>query len=168
MPYGYGNLISSDLFTGGQKYTRLQGPIMVGQRGDNAGSGQTGPINTQPPHVVNVSTARGDMLVAVVSTFTGALVGTSSSYTVSTGLPTGLVYISMTTGAGNLIAAGSTANAPVGLPGGAHGAALCWDAAKGTLALYDPLSSAWLWPHTASTGAAANGGTVVTWSASSS
>jgi hypothetical protein len=164
MPYGYGNLTSSDNFVSGQKYTRLQGPILVGQRGDNAGSGQTGPTYAQPPHAVNVSTGRGDMLISVVSTFTGALVGTSSGYNVSTGSPTGLVYISMTTGAGNLIAAGSTANAPVGLPGGAAGVALCYDAAKATLALYDPFSSAWLWPHIATAAA----GSSVTWSASSS
>jgi hypothetical protein len=163
MPFGYGNLTSSDSFVSGQKYTRLQGPIMVGQRGDSAGSGQTGPVFVQPPHVVNVSTARGDMLVSVVSTFTGALVGTSSSYGVSTGAPTGLVYISMSTGAGNMIAAGSTANAPVGLPGGAYGAALCYDAAKKTLAIYDPFSSAWCWPHFPST----IGDTIV-WSATSS
>ena len=164
MPFGYGNITSSDNFVSGQKYTRLQGPILVGQRSDSAGSGQTGPVFTQPPHAVNVSTARGDMLVSVVSTFTGALVGTSSSYTVSTGAPTGLVYISMTTGAGNLIAAASTANAPTGLPGGAHGVALCWDAAGNTLAIYDPLSSAWKWPHSTSSGA----GAAITWSASSS
>jgi len=163
MPFGYGNLTSSDNFVSGQKYTRLQGPILVGQRGDSAGSGQTGPVFTQPPHAVNVSTARGDMLVSVVSTFTGALVGTSSGYNVSTGAPTGLVYISMTTGSGNLIAAGSTANAPVGLPGGAAGVAMCYDAAKKTLALYDPFSSAWLWPHFPST----IGDTIV-WSATSS
>ena len=163
MPLGYGNLSSSDSFTGGSPYTRLRGPILLGQRPDNAGSGQTGPTYSQPPHAVNVSTGRGDMLVSVVSTFTGALIGTSSGYNVSTGAPTGLVYISMTTGTGNLIAAGSTANAPVGLPGGASGVGLCWDAAVKTLAVYDPFSSAWLWPHWAG-----SSGATVVWSATSS
>lgn len=159
MPFGYGNLTSSDLFTGSGSYTRLRGPILVGQKGDNAGSGQTGPVYTQPPHMVNVSTARGDLLVSVVSTFAGVAAGSN----VTTSAPTGLVYIPMTTGAGNLIAAGSTANAPVGLPGGANGAALCWDAAKLTLAVYDPGSSAWLWPHWLG-----SSGACVVWSATSS
>ena len=163
MPLGYGNLTSSDSFVSGQKYTRLQGPILVGQKSDSAGSGQTGPVFTQPPHAVNVSTARGDMLISVVSSF-GSGNATSSQMNVSTGLPTGLVYISQSTGSGNLIAAGSTANAPVGLPGGANGVALCWDAAGNTLAIYDPASSAWKWPHSTSSGA----GCAITWSASSS
>jgi hypothetical protein len=162
MPFGYGNLTSSDSFVSGQKYTRLQGPIMVGQKGDSAGSGQTGPVFTQPPHIVNVSTARGDFLGCVISSFAG-IGATTSGMNVSTGAPTGLLYIPMTTGSGNLIAAGSTANAPVGLPGGANGAALCWDAAKLTLAVYDPGSSAWLWPHWLG-----SSGACVVWSATSS
>lgn len=166
MPFGYGTLTSSDLFTGGGSYTRLRGPILVGQKSDNSGSGQTGPVYTQPPHAVNVSTARGDMLISVVSSFAGAG-ATSSQMNVSTGAPTGLVYISQSTGAGNLIAAGSTANAPTGLPGGANGAALCWDAVTKTLAIYDPGSSAWLWPHQAASSNVALGGTIV-WSATSS
>jgi hypothetical protein len=75
------------------------------------------------------------------------------------------VYISQTTGSGNIIAAGSTANAPVGLPGGAAGVALLWDAANKTLAIYEPASSAWLWPH--QLGSSGNGASI-TWSASSS
>lgn len=161
MPFGYNNLASSDGFTGGQTFTRLRGPILAGQKADNVGTG--GPTYAQPAHLVNVSTNRGDMLLSVISSFGGAG-ATSSGLNVSTGAPVGLVYISQTTGAGNLIAAGSTANAPTGLPGGANGVALCWDAAAGTLAIYDPQSSAWKWPHSTSSGA----GCAITWSASSS
>lgn|SRR5574342_461393 len=156
MPFGYGNLTSSDGFVSGQSYTRLRGPILVGQAPDNCSSG---PVYTQPPHVLNVSTARADMLVSINSTFAGISAGVN----VTTSAPAGLVYISMSTGAGNLIAAGSTANAPTGLPGGANGAALCWDAAKLTLAVYDPGSSAWLWPHWSG-----SSGATIVWSATSS
>jgi len=151
MPYGYGNLTSSDNFVSGGSYTRLRGPILVGQKGDNASGG---PVYTQPPHIVNVSTARADMLGSICSSFS---VGTGNNP--STSAPTGLVYVSLTTG--NLVAAASTANAPVGLPGGANGAALVWDDSKLTLAVYSPVTSAWLWPHSTA-------GFTITWSASSS
>ena len=165
MPLGFGSIgtfTTSGDIGGGRQYTRFKGPLLIGSpSGDQASVGtNAGP---QPPHLVNVSTARGDMLISVISSFGGAG-ATSSSFNVSTGLPTGLLYISQTTGAGNLIAAGSTANAPVGLPGGANGVALCWDSAANTLALYDPLSSAWKWPHSTSSGA----GATITWTASSS
>lgn len=166
MPFGFGNV---GTFTssaggdigGGKRYTRFLGPLILGRQPNDNVSG--GPVGAEPAHLVNVSTNRGDVLISVVSSAMGAG-ATSSGFNVSTGAPTGLVYISQSTGSGNLIAAGSTANAPVGLPGGANGAALCWDAAAKTLAIYDPGSSAWLFPHATSSGA----GTVITWSASSS
>jgi len=165
MPFGFGNV---GTFTssaggdigGGKKFTRFGGPLLIGTQQDNAGASNA----IQPPHVVNVSTARGDMLISVVSSFANGQAVTSSSNNVSTAAPAGLVYISMSTGAGGMIAAASTANAPTGLPGGANGAALVWDAAAKTIALYDPLSSAWTYPHATSSGA----GTVITWTASSS
>jgi hypothetical protein len=115
-----------------------------------------------PAHLVNVSTVSVDFINAYSSFATG--VATSSSSNVSTGLPKGILYITKSTGAGNMIAAGSTANAPVNLPGGATGVGLVYDEAKGTLAIYEPRSSAWLWPHLAN----ADPGTTITWSASSS
>lgn len=167
MPLGFGSVATfttSGDIGGGRAYTRLRGAIIVGaQPNDNAFA--AGGVSTpwQAPHLVNVSSQRGDMLLTVVSSF-GAGIATSSSLNVSTGSPAGLLYISQSTGAGNLIAAGSTANAPVGLPGGQNGVALCWDSAGSTLAIYDPLSSAWKWPHSTSSGA----GCAITWSASSS
>lgn len=163
MPYGFGpgtftSSAAGDI-GGGRKFTRFAGPLLIGTPfNDNAGATNI----VQPSHVVNISTARADMLISVVSSFaTGN--ATSSSFNVSTGAPTGLVYITQTTGAGNLIAAASTANVPVGLPGGNNGVAICWDAAKHTLAVFEPQTSAWTWPHFPST----IGDTIV-WSASSS
>ena len=175
MPLGWGpnqTFTTSADIGGGRNYTRFKGPLLIGQvegLGSSAFGGVGGPTGSYlPPHMVNVSTARGDFLLSVVSTFALQTIGVSSSAAnVSTGSPTGLVYISMTTGAGNLMAAGSTANVPTGLPGGANGVALCWDQAKGTLAVYDPGTSGWLWPHQAASSNVALGG-VITWSASSS
>lgn len=168
MPFGFGNagtLTSSSGgdIGGGKHYTRLRGPLVLGIQGDMASTQSTFVI--QPPHVVNISTGRADMLISVVSSFANAAAVTSSSNNVSTAAPAGLVYISMSTGAGNLIAGGSTANAPTGLPGGANGVALCWDAVNHTLAVYEPQSSAWLWPHNTSV---ASAGSTIVWSASSS
>ena len=168
MPLGFGGVVftssSGGDIGGGRHYTRLRGPVLVGAPSNSDAPGGSFAGKSFPPHIVNVSTMRGDMLVSVISSFAQSVTLTSSALNVSTGTPTGLVYISMSTGAGGMIAAASTANAPTGLPGGANGAALVWDAAAMTLALYDPLSSAWLYPHTTSSGA----GTVITWSASSS
>jgi hypothetical protein len=140
-------------FGAGRSYTRFAGPLLVGSEYTSQLPGNGGII---PPHLVNVSSLRGDLLIAVVSTF-----ASTAGSNVSTALPTGLVYISQT--AGHLIAAGSTANVPVGLPGGKNGAALCWDSTMLTLAVYDPLSSAWMWPHWAG-----SSGATIVWSASSS
>ena len=162
MPLGYGpgTFTSSADIGGGRNYTRLKGPLLVGQVESSVLPGLGGPTGSfSPPHLVNVSTGRGDMLLSVVSTFSA-----SAGSNVTTSSPIGLVYIPMTTGAGNLMAAGSTSNVPLGLPGGQNGVALCYDQAKGTLALYDPLTSGWLWPHMPN----ANSGSVITWSASSS
>src|SRR5689334_4130079 len=138
MPYGYGQVTftTSGDIGGGRNYTRIKGPLLAGQVESTVLPGAGAPL--QAPHLVNVSTARADLLLSVISTATipSGSVGASSALNVSTGSPSGLVYISMTTGTGNLIAAGSTANAPVGLPGGANGVALVWDAAANTLALY--------------------------------
>lgn len=170
MPFGFG---PSGTFTssaagdigGGRQYTRLRGPVLVGTVSKDDLAGASVGASVTPPHMVNVSTVRGDMLVSVISSFTQAIVGASSAYSVSTGSPTGLVYITQTTGAGNIIAAASTANAPVGLPGGVHGVALLWDAAAKTLAIFDPASATWMWPH--QLGSSGNGASI-TWSASSS
>ncbi len=174
MPLGFGGPVFTSSAAGdiggGRQYTRLRGPILIGNPRSADSPAAGGLASATPPHIVNVSTARGDMLASVVSTFALAStsdVGTSSGLNVSTAAPIGLVYISMATGAGNLIAAGSTANAPTGLPGGASGVAMAYDAAAKTLALYDPFSSAWLWPHQAASSNVALGG-VITWSASSS
>ena len=174
MPYGYGPFVFTSSaggdIGGGRHYTRLRGPVLLGAPSQEntlaPGGGSAGTLGApwQAPHLANVSSQRGDMLASVISSAANPYMTTSSSLNVSTGAPTGLVYISMATGAGNLIAAGSTANAPSGLPGGFNGAALCWDAAAKTIALYDPLSSAWCFPHSASSGA----GAVITWTASSS
>lgn len=159
MPLGYGPLGSTADPTAARAYTRLRGPLLVGQSIEKSGF----PLgSTQPPHLVNVSTQGADMLLSVSSTF-GASAG---GVFVTTSSPAGLVYVTMTSG-GDIVAAGSTANAPVGLPGGAQGAALVWNATKNTLAIYDPISSAWLWPHQAASSNVALGG-VITWSASSS
>lgn len=167
MPLGFGNVATfttSGDIGGGRSYTRIKGALILGaQPTDNSAAGTVGSPN-QGPSVVNVGLLKADTLISVVSSF-GSGAATSSSFNVSTGAPAGLVYISMTTGAGNLMAAGSTANAPVGLPGGANGAALCWDAVKLTLAVYDPGSSAWLWPHNTSV---ASAGSTIVWSATSS
>lgn len=169
MPYGYGPFVFTSSaggdIGGGRHYTRLRGPVLLGAPSqENTFSGTLG-APWQAPHIANISSQRADMLASVISSAGNPYMGvTSSSFNVSTGTPTGLVYITQATGAGNLIAAGSTANAPTGLPGGANGVALCWDAAGNTLALYVPQSSAWLWPHSASSGA----GAVITWTASSS
>lgn len=163
MPYGFGpgsiQTSAGGDSAAGRTYTRIKGPLLVGvPPRENATNSNV----IQPPHLANVSTARGDMLISVVSSFaTGT--ATSSSFNVSTGAPIGLVYISQTTGSGNLIAAGSTANAPTGLPGGANGVALCWDSVKHTLAVYEPATSGWMWPHFPST----IGDTIV-WSVTSS
>ena len=160
MPFGFGRVgtftssAGGDI-TAGRNYTRFLGPLLVGDQYTSQLAGSGGIV---PPHLVNVSTMRADMLLSVVSTF-----ASTAGSNVSTGTPTGLVYISMSTGAGNLVHAGSTANVPTGLPGGANGAALCWDSAALTLAVFNPDSSAWLWPHWAGS----SGGTI-TWSASSS
>ena len=159
MPLGFGSAVFTTSDPGaGTHYTRFRGPLLVGTPyNENAGATNT----IQAPHVVNVSTARADMLASVVSSWaTGN--ATSSSFNVSTGLPTGLVYITMATGAGNLVHAASTANAPVGLPGGLNGVAICWDAAKKTLAVYEPNVAGWMWPHAITLDG------VITWSASSS
>ena len=175
MPYGgYGPFTFTSSaggdIGGGRSFTRLRFPVYAGApAAENTlapGGGSAGTLGApwMAPHLLNVSSQRGDVLLSVVSSFGNPYITTSSNMNVSTGAPTGLVYISVATGAGNLIAAGSTANAPTGLPGGFNGAALCWDAAKATIALYDPLSSAWCWPHSASSGA----GGVIIWTASSS
>ena len=152
MPYGYPNFSSSDTSKVGSPYTRLTGPVLIGQTKANAEA-------VSAPHIVNVSTVPADMLVAVVTTF-----ASTASVLVSTASPKGLVYISMSSA--DMIAAASTANAPVGLPGGASGCAIVWDSGKKTLAVYDPLTSAWLWPHQLSTVAGA--GATIVFSASSS
>ncbi len=160
MPLGFGNIgaVTTSDIGAGRSFTRFKGPLLVGSPNDNAGASSV----IIPPSLYNVSTVRADMLLSVISSFSGAG-ATSSGLNVSTGAPTGLVYITQTTGAGNLIAAASTANVPTGLPGGNNGVALCWDAAKHTLAVYEPQTSAWMWPHFPST----IGDTIV-WSASSS
>jgi len=160
MPYGFGKVgtfTTSQDIGGGRNYTRFKGPLLVGEQYSSQLPG--GGVPTVGPHLVNVSTIPADMLISVISTF-----GSTTGANATTSAPAGLVYITQTTGSGNLIAAGSTANAPPGLPGGQNGVALCWDSAGGTLALYDPLSSCWKWPHSTSSGA----GCVVTWSSSSS
>lgn len=162
MPFAFGNVAT---FTssaggdigGGRSFTRLKGPVLLGQPNDNAGASNI----IQPPHLVNVSTVSADMLASVSSTF-----ASTASVTVSTATPKGLVYITLSSA--DMIQAGSTANAPVGLPGGQAGAAILWDSGKKTLAIYDPLSSAWLWPHAQVASTASLTGGVITWSASSS
>jgi hypothetical protein len=172
MPLGFGPIgtitsSSGGDITGGRNYTRLRGSLLLGSPGQAdipVLSSQTATIgaNVQPPHVVNVSTVQADMLISVVSSFAGAG-ATSSGMNTSTGSPKGLVYITQSTGAGNMVHAGSTANAPVGLPGGANGVALVWDAVLHTLCVYEPGTSAWMTPHTTTAGAA-----TLVWSACSS
>ena len=174
MPYGYGPFVFTSSaggdIGGGRHYTRLRGPVLLGAvAAENTlapGGGSAGTLGTPwaVPTIVNISSQKADMLVSVVSSAANPYVTTSSAMNVSTGSPAGLVYITMATGAGNLIAAGSTANAPTGLPGGFNGVALCFDSAANTLAIYNPQASAWTWPHSASSGA----GAVITWTASSS
>lgn len=166
MPYGYGQnaLISSSDATGSRQYTRMRGPVLLGQQESTKIAGM-GSGNISPAHLVNVSSGPVDFINAATTFANANLVTCSSGWNVSTGTPKGIVYITMATGAGNLIAAGSTANVPTGLPGGQGGVGLVWDAAGATLAIFDPLSSAWLWPH--QLGSSGNGA-VITWSASSS
>lgn len=148
---------------GGRKFTRFTGPIYAGiTQAMRSPGGSVG--DSEPPHYYNFSTLHADFVPVISSGVLGTVALTSSTLNVSTGTPAGLVYISQATGAGNLIAGGSTANAPTGLPGGQTGVAICWDSAGSTLAIYDPLSSAWKWPHSTSSGA----GCAITWSASSS
>lgn len=160
--YGYGSFgtISSSDTVAGRQYTRLRGPVLLGNQGSSLIGDQSG-ANMSPAHLVNVSTASVNFINAMTSFATG--VATSSSQNVSTGAPTGIVYITQSTGAGNMVHAASTANAPVGLPGGATGVGVVWDAAYKTIAIYDPGSSAWLVPHWAG-----SSGSVITWSATSS
>jgi len=181
MPAGFGPLAtltssSGGDIGGGRYFTRLRGPILIGMGGGAqevpatqgaVGNAYAG-LTTQGPSIISMSTLRGDMLVSVVSSYAQSVVTASSQMNVSTGAPTGLVYISMSTGSGNMIAAASTANAPSGRPGGLNGVALCWDQAQATLAIYDPGTSAWLWPHNNWASSVAGAGASITWSASSS
>src|SRR5262249_4141692 len=112
MPFGlgpFGAFSSSDIGAGRQ-FTRLRAPIFVGMQavGDLPGIATAG-ASVNPPSIINFSTLRGDLLLSVVST----VISTAGS-NVTTSAPSGLVYISQTTGAGNIVAGGSTANAPVG------------------------------------------------------
>ena len=169
MPSGLGPMA---VFTtsdpgGGRQYTRFRGPIFLGMsvQGDLATTGGSAGASVNSPSIINFSSLRGDMLVSVTSTAVLSFQISSSQYNVSTGSPTGIVYISMSTGSGNMVAAGSTANAPVGLPGGANGVGLVWDGNMKTLAVYDPASSAWMWPHQLGSSGLAS---TIVWSACSS
>jgi hypothetical protein len=84
MPLGWGSsatLTSADP-TGSRPYTRLRGPLLVGTQGDLATSGGGG----TPPHILNVSTMRADVIMG------GGNLASSTSLA-----NTGFVYIPYST-----------------------------------------------------------------------
>src|SRR5437016_5612684 len=106
MPLGCGSPVftssSGGDIAGGKQYTRLRGPIFLGQpmAADAPGGGYKSGGGPNPPYMINVSTQLAD-ICNVPTTFAS----TGGAFA-STSAPTGLVWISITTG--NLIAAGST------------------------------------------------------------
>src|SRR5438270_13934939 len=98
MPLGYGAPVFTSSAGGdigaGKQYTRLRGPVFLGspRSADSPGGGSLASAN--PPFMLNVSTQLADICL-VPTTF-----ASTAGVNVSTGTPTGLVWISQSTGAG--------------------------------------------------------------------
>lgn len=124
---GYGNLTSSSANTGGAKYTRFAGPVLVGQRADNVG----GPMYS-PSAVILVQSTNSLATPGTIST--AAAVVSNAAF----------IYITQTT---NPVATSSFAGAESAPPYADCGAALLYDAARKKLGVYSSGSGSgtWLW-----------------------
>ena len=133
MPYGFG---SSAVFTssaggdvaGGRQFTRLRGPVLVGNPIDTPGGTQGVPW--QAPHIANISTALADVLINAPGQF------------VSTAGATGFLYMSQTTGTS------VPDNSPA--PGITGMAAIKWDSAAKTIEVWSTVTGAWMRMHSSS------------------
>lgn len=122
---GYGNNTSSDGFTGGQKYTRMGGPLLVGQIADNVG-----PLYS--PGAVMLVQSTAPILTQVASTLAASIPKTA------------FMYITQTSASVSTSSFASGESAP---PYSACGAALVWDAGRSKLGVYSTVSGSgvWLW-----------------------
>jgi hypothetical protein len=127
---GYGNLTSSQGSVGGAKYTRLQGPALVGQLADNTSGGPS----YAPGAVI--------MVQSTASPITAPGVLGTAAATVSRGA---YIYIPQTTGA---IATSSFADGESAPPYSDCGAVLVWDAGNDRLLIYSTASGAGVWKGT--------------------
>lgn len=134
MPLGWG---SSAAFTtadptGGRQYTRLRGPVLVGAVADLASASAGASIN--PPHIMNVSTMRADLLIL------GNL-GNMGSSTATTNV-NGFVYIPFSTY--SLTSSGGTSSGPTPTPNVTNaGVALAYDSIAKKLCLYSTVEGEW-------------------------
>jgi hypothetical protein len=135
MPLGWGSATfttSADI-GGGRNFTRLKGPLLIGQvegLGSSQFGGVGGPVGSySPPHVVNVSTAPADIIM------TGGVIMTTS-------MTVGFTYIGTTTVG---FTSSSTANVgPTPVSVVTKGAALIFDTARKKLSIFSTDVGDWL------------------------
>ena len=122
MPYGYPNFSSSDTSKVGSRYTRFQGPVLVGSRAAD------GP-GAQPGHIANISTAPADLIMHAGTTMT-------------TARTEGFVYIPTASyGVSSSTAANLQASPVAAITGGA---AIIFDTARKKLSVYSTVLDDWL------------------------
>ncbi len=123
---GYNSFASSDTTKVGSPYTRLRGPVYIGQVGDNAGGPGYGPA-----HVVTVSTTPADLI------WPAAIL--------SSGATQGFIYVPQTTGTVTSSAGTSNMPAPAPFTGSMQGgAALVFDANRLKLCVYSTVIGYWV------------------------
>lgn len=142
MPLGYPGFSSSDTSNVGSKYTRLQGPVLVGQR---LGAGNVDMVGGAP-HVFNVSTGNIDVFLAPPG-------GSTSAVFLTTAATAGFQFITQT----------SVTRVPDGgtptMQGGFGGVAITWDSGAKTIEVWSSVTNAWMRAHSTS-------GAAVVWSSS--
>lgn len=125
---GYGVAGSSQGNVGGTKYTRFQGPILVGQLADNV----SGPVY-QPAGVILVQSTNSARTAPGTISTAAAVVGRSA-----------YVYVTQTT---NPVATSSFADGESAPPYSDCGAAIVYDAGRKKIGVYSSGSGSgtWLW-----------------------
>lgn len=126
MPLGYNNYASSDTSRVGINFTRLRGPVLIGQ----IKPASNVELSAATAHVINVSTQPVDFSMAH---------GTQLSST-----PTqGFVYITQTTSIVITSSGGGVLTTP-NPAGQAGGVALVWDSGRNKLCAYSTVVGSWL------------------------
>lgn len=124
---GYNTFGTSDATKVGSGFTRLRGPVYVGQIADNTNGGP----KYGPAHVVTVSTTPADLI------WPPALISSAATQ--------GFIFIPQTTG--TVTSSGGTSNmsAPAPFIGSQQGgAALIFDANRLKLCIYSTVVGSWL------------------------